>query len=355
MTPRSLSLHPSNLPRLLPLLLRIVQSLSILPTELPEPLRMVPSLSMRPTLLPELFRTVPSESILPMEDPVLFRTVPSSNFPIEEPELSRKVPSLSILPIEEPELFRTVIDEQARAGAANRRAMRARIRICDSGRRLRLARYMSAHQDSIELANIELEAIVGILDFERTTPQPVILDLKLFADLDPCGDSGDLALGVDYATVLAQVRAVVEEGRWRLIESMALALCSLFLAKPAEGESRAVVERVDIRIRKPKILGGIAIPGIHVSRSANWCVLQRTELGGDAYADRLVQPSSGGAWRVHVAPSAFWDLPQHCAALVLAGEFDDLSVGSRIPRGGRTLVNIGEGPATALVLGRLHE
>jgi dihydroneopterin aldolase len=213
---------------------------------------------------------------------------------------------------------------------------------------------MRVHQDYIELADIELDVIVGILDFERITPQPVIIDLKLYLDLDACGDTGDLGKSIDYAAVLDQVRAVAEEGRWRLIESMALALCCLFLAHPAPGENRAAIERLDVRIRKPKVLGGVAVPGIAITRNAKWCFLERTQLLAGVDAERQVQPATSGAWRVHIGPGASWELPKKCAAHVIAGDLGGLSAGSRIPRGGRVLMNRGELAATLLVLGRLQ-
>jgi len=213
---------------------------------------------------------------------------------------------------------------------------------------------MRANQDSIELENIELDVIVGILDFERITPQPVIVDLKLYVDLDACGDSGDLDQSINYAAVLDQVKAVAEEGRWRLIETMALVLCRLFLSDPASGESRATLERVDVRIRKPRILGGVAVPGLSMTRNGEWCALERRQLLAGVGAERLAQPDKYGAWRIHIGSGASWELPKKCAAHVLAGDFGGLSVGARIPRGGRVLMNRGPVEGALLVIGRLE-
>ena len=212
---------------------------------------------------------------------------------------------------------------------------------------------MAIHMDAVELENIELDVIVGILDFERVTPQPLVLDLKLYLDLDLCGASGDLSRGVDYAAVLEQVRAVAEDGRWRLIESMGVALCGLFLSRPTEGERRAAINRVDVRIRKPRILGGVAVPGISMSRDSGWYVSERETLLAGVEAELLAQPDAYGAWRLHIGPGASWELPKKCSACVLAGDFGGLSIGARIPRGGRVMMNRGAGAGTLLVLGKI--
>ena len=210
---------------------------------------------------------------------------------------------------------------------------------------------MAPRLDSITLEDITLDVIVGILDHERVHPQPLVLDLTLFLDLGPCGEHGDLALSVDYAAVLAQVRAVAEEGRWWLIESMAVALCRLLLAEPGASESRARIAQVDLRIRKPAILGGVAIPGVSMSRRAGELRCEPVPLGPGITGEPLVQPARGGAWRVAVAPEHALQLPADCAAMVLVGDFGEVGALDRVPRGGAVLRNIGEGQGLVLVLG----
>jgi FolB domain-containing protein len=101
---------------------------------------------------------------------------------------------------------------------------------------------------------VELACIVGILPRERVEPQPLRVAIEMGIDLGPCGESGDLAASVDYGAVDAQVRWLATHGEFRLIESLALAICRLVLLRPVAGEARAPVDRVEVTIEKPTVL-----------------------------------------------------------------------------------------------------
>jgi 7,8-dihydroneopterin aldolase/epimerase/oxygenase len=211
---------------------------------------------------------------------------------------------------------------------------------------------MQPPMDAITLEGIDLEVIVGILDFERVDPQPLQMDLTLYLDLESCGQTGNLALGVDYASVLDQVRMVAEEGRWWLIESMGIAICTLLLAEPTASETRGSIRGVDLKIRKPTILDGVAVPGLQMSRRASDLSVESMEWSDGVVGERLVQPDRRGAWRVRVSPGATVNLPPDSATLVLAGEFDKGTSGDRVSRGETHLRCSGMQEGLLLVLGR---
>ena len=168
-----------------------------------------------------------------------------------------------------------------------------------------------AMADRITLTGLCVEGIVGVLDFEQVTPQPIELDLELFLPLDPSGDSGDLARTVDYAAVADEVAFLATHSRLRLIESLGLAICRNILAAPQLGEARAVVERVSVQIRKPTILGGRAVPGVSMTRgggAGSW-----KDLGGGVCGVRLVDTARRSAWRLWAADDH--DVPAGWAAL----------------------------------------
>ncbi|MEQ1571103.1 MAG: dihydroneopterin aldolase [Myxococcota bacterium] len=119
--------------------------------------------------------------------------------------------------------------------------------------------------DAIEL-DVHLSCIVGILPRERIEPQPLEISARLELDLEGVGRSGDLERGVDYASIDAQFRFLAVEGRFRLLESLALALLRAALTGP--------VERASVRIAKPAVLRA-AVPAIAVARSRGWAVGDR--------------------------------------------------------------------------------
>lgn len=199
--------------------------------------------------------------------------------------------------------------------------------------------------DVIEIDDLRIDCIVGVLEREQRIPQRVIVDLRLWLDLDAAGRTGDLSRSVDYAQVAEQVALLAEHGRFRLIESLAVAACRALLAPPHALEERAPVSRVEIRIRKPEILDD-CVPGVRLVREAGE-PLQAIEAGG-VCEEELIRLPQGGAWRVRLEAGARWE-PGDRAAVVLAG---DLGAGRRIARGasavttraGAVLLAVGHAP-----------
>ena len=120
--------------------------------------------------------------------------------------------------------------------------------------------------DRIDL-DLEVCAIVGILPRERIEPQPLRISLRLELPLDRVGRSGDLSAGVDYAEMDARVRYLAVHGRFRLLESLALAILRVVLDPPRIGEERAAVQRASVTLRKPAVLRA-AEPSVTMAREA---------------------------------------------------------------------------------------
>lgn len=116
--------------------------------------------------------------------------------------------------------------------------------------------------DAISL-DVDLRCIVGILPRERVTEQALRISLRLELDLEAVGDTGDLRAGVDYAAIDRQVRFLATEGRFRLIESLGLAVLRLVLAPP--------VKSARVRIAKPEVLPG-SLPAVELAREAAWAM-----------------------------------------------------------------------------------
>ena len=114
----------------------------------------------------------------------------------------------------------------------------------------------------IELRGLRFDAIVGVLPHERTTPQPVEVDLDLQADLDAAGRSDDLADTVDYGAACAEVERVVTTLRPQLLERLASAIADAVLALDAR------VDAVTVTVRKlaPPVPQVLASSGVTVFR-----------------------------------------------------------------------------------------
>ena len=98
--------------------------------------------------------------------------------------------------------------------------------------------------DLIELRGLRVDAIVGVLPHERTTPQPLAIDLDIEADLARAGATDDLGDTVDYGDVAKGLLAVIEGEPVNLIETLAQRLADVCLADER-------VQRVELTVHKP--------------------------------------------------------------------------------------------------------
>lgn len=174
--------------------------------------------------------------------------------------------------------------------------------------------------DWIVLSEMSVPCVLGLHEWERQNPQALVAEVSLALDLDEAA-SGDLAASVDYAAVLSQVELIALHGRWRLLESMAAAMARHLLSQPAPGEARAQVEWVRIKVTKPDIFGGRAVPGVELLRSRAWlgrrCLTHTNREGVNL--ESLTEAPETGAYHVSLEPGVSWPLLEHSTAEVVAG------------------------------------
>jgi dihydroneopterin aldolase len=104
--------------------------------------------------------------------------------------------------------------------------------------------------DRIVLRNMQFRGRHGVYDFEQLADQPFEVDVELVTNLQPAGVDDDLGRTVNYASVYAICRQVVESTSYRLLEAVAEAIAHRVLAAHD-------VDEVGVRVRKPEVdLGG---------------------------------------------------------------------------------------------------
>lgn len=94
---------------------------------------------------------------------------------------------------------------------------------------------------TIFIEELRFECIIGILDFERKTPQEVIVDVKL----EYYHDKNDF---IDYAKVTKLIKKSMKKQKFLLIED-ALAYLQKKLKK-----TFPQIQKLKIKIAKPSIL-----------------------------------------------------------------------------------------------------
>lgn len=120
----------------------------------------------------------------------------------------------------------------------------------------------SGRRDRVELRGLRVAAICGVLPEERERPQPLEIDLDLWADLSVAGRSDALADTVDYGAVCETVEAVCVGGAPELLEHLAEQLAGAVLALDER------VTRVSVSVRKlrPPVPQQLATSGVRIVR-----------------------------------------------------------------------------------------
>ncbi len=146
--------------------------------------------------------------------------------------------------------------------------------------------------DIIRIDQLPVPCIIGVLPAERETSQPLTVSVSWYLDLTVAGNSGLLTESVDYSVASQALALVLTAGRFRLLETAALAICSFLLVPPA-------VQAVEITLTKPKALGGRGIPSVVVKRDRAEMALPTRQVttagltetlwpGPDAVVERFV-------------------------------------------------------------------
>lgn len=178
---------------------------------------------------------------------------------------------------------------------------------------------MDSPSDWIHLRHWSFPCLVGINRNEQERNQRLDVEVSLGLDLERAA-AGDLHDSVHYGHLLDEVQFIAQRGHWKLLESMAHVL-AVHLLSSASVVRRAAIEQVIIRLGKPEIFQGQAMPSVEIKRSTSWLARQSRhsfELGNVSYA-RLFETAHSGAYHVQLAPHQSFTVPRNASALVLQG------------------------------------
>lgn len=113
--------------------------------------------------------------------------------------------------------------------------------------------------DVIFLRGLEVECIIGFIEWERRVKQTVVIDLELPVDCARAAVSDEVADTLDYKQVAKRVMAFVAASEFKLVETMAERMAQLLLAEFA-------MPWVRISINKPGAIRGSRDVGVRIER-----------------------------------------------------------------------------------------
>ena len=113
--------------------------------------------------------------------------------------------------------------------------------------------------DVIFLRGLEVECIIGFIEWERRVKQTVVIDLELPVDCVRAAVRDEVADTLDYKQVAKRVLAFVGASEFKLVETMAERMAQILLAEFA-------LPWVRISINKPGAIRGSRDVGVRVER-----------------------------------------------------------------------------------------
>lgn len=113
--------------------------------------------------------------------------------------------------------------------------------------------------DKILIKGLKVNAILGIYDHERITPQEFVIDLALGTNTRKAGLSDDFADCVDYEKLSNEVLRLAQTAQRQTVEALAEDIAALCLANPA-------VKNVKVRVLKTQAIPFTTAVGVKISR-----------------------------------------------------------------------------------------
>jgi 7,8-dihydroneopterin aldolase/epimerase/oxygenase len=124
--------------------------------------------------------------------------------------------------------------------------------------------------DRIFLRGLTAKCIIGFIDWERRTPQTLLIDLEIPCDCTRAARSDSVEHTIDYKRVAKRVLAWIPGTQFHLVETLAHTLALLLLSEFA-------LDWIRVSINKPGAIRDSRDVGVSIER-------QRSDLAAAAAA-----------------------------------------------------------------------
>jgi len=114
--------------------------------------------------------------------------------------------------------------------------------------------------DRIFLRGLEVECILGFIEWERRVKQVVLIDLELPVDCRTAARIDEVEATLDYKKVAKRVIALVEASQYKLVETLAQRVALTVLEEFG-------IEWIRVSINKPGAIRGSRDVGVVIERT----------------------------------------------------------------------------------------
>jgi dihydroneopterin aldolase len=118
---------------------------------------------------------------------------------------------------------------------------------------------MHAMADLIFIEGLQVQALIGVYDFERQATQPLVFDVEMTTDTRSAGGSDALADTVDYAVVAQAIETVCAQSGFALVEALAETIAVQLLRD-------FPIQQVMLRVTKPQAVPAARGVGVRIVR-----------------------------------------------------------------------------------------
>ena len=114
--------------------------------------------------------------------------------------------------------------------------------------------------DKVIIKNLLARGIIGINDDERKKPQDILINVILFTDTRRAAETDDINDCVNYSTMSKKIIKHAESANRFTVEALANDLATICLAENG-------VQKVNIRVEKPRAVRFVESVGVEIERS----------------------------------------------------------------------------------------
>ena len=115
--------------------------------------------------------------------------------------------------------------------------------------------------DHVFIEDLEIEALIGIYDWERRIRQPLVFDIEMAFDNRIPAASDAIGDTLNYKAVSKRVVQYVSESDFGLVETLAERVAAIILEEFG-------VQRVRLKLSKPGAVRGARAVGVMIERTA---------------------------------------------------------------------------------------
>lgn len=113
--------------------------------------------------------------------------------------------------------------------------------------------------DIVHIEALEIDAVIGVFDWERKIRQRLVLDVRLGGDFRQAAATDELQFALDYSAISEELTSLTQALQPKLLETLSEALAEALLRKPG-------IEGVWLKISKPGAVPAARNVAVEVSR-----------------------------------------------------------------------------------------